>query len=199
MGNDPLVHPSRTASTPISVWGEWHGTNVFLSATVTGFSEPTSSTTAANEADWGAPGIISTSRRSVARRSGEDSPAGYPANPKPTSGGTGTIATSKALRPRQGRLGRSVGRPERPHSGTRQGGREVVSQACLRAQPPIGAAGWLSPGRPHRPFAINGADDGRHRRAGRPEAFVFECVNPLSGNGPRMYLLIMRLSIRRRG
>ena len=59
--------------------GEWHGTNVFIRDGEK-FSVPTSSTTAATSR-WGGPGTTSTSRRSAGRRSGEDSPEGYPQTP----------------------------------------------------------------------------------------------------------------------
>ena len=97
--------------------GEWHGTNVFF-RDGDKFSAPTSSTTAATSR-WGAPGIISTSRRSGARRSGRILPKAI-RKPRPTSGGTGTTATSKAPRPTRG--GSRCRTPERPRSGTEQAG-----------------------------------------------------------------------------
>ena len=103
--------------------GEWHGTNV-SSATATGFSAPTSSIAAATSR-WAAPGIISTSRRSAGRRCGRICPKAI-RRPRPTSGGTGTTATSKAPRPT--RVGRGVrcrrgGVPE-------SGGHEAMTVAC---------------------------------------------------------------------
>src|ERR1700738_1343438 len=80
----------------------------------TACSAPTSSTTAATSR-WGAPGTTSTSRRWAGRKSGKTRPRAI-LRPRPTSGGTGTTATSQTQRPT--RSGSRYRTPERRRSGT---------------------------------------------------------------------------------
>jgi predicted dithiol-disulfide oxidoreductase (DUF899 family) len=69
---------------------EWHGTNAFLKRAVTS-SAPTSSITGVMR-EWARRGPTSTSRRSVARRSGRTPRPDIPRRPR-TSGGIGTTST----------------------------------------------------------------------------------------------------------
>ena len=72
---------------------EWHGTNVFYPRRRPRVPHLLHQQTAATSR-WEAPGTTSTSRRSAGRRSGRTRPRAI-LRPRPTSGGTGTTATSQ--------------------------------------------------------------------------------------------------------
>ena len=90
---------------------EWHGTNAFICDGDKVFR--TYFINARGDDRWGAPGIISTSLRSGARRSGRTRQRVTP-RPRRTSGGTGTTTTTP--RPRLTRSGSRYPTLEKPPS-----------------------------------------------------------------------------------
>ncbi len=112
MGDDPWYTVTDSFDADFGV-GEWHGTNVFFRDGDKIFR--TYFINNRGDEQMGAPGITSTSRRSGARRSGRTLPKAI-RRPRPTSGGTGTTATSKAPRPTRG--GSKCRTPARPRSAS---------------------------------------------------------------------------------
>jgi len=90
---------------------EWHGTNAFIRDGDKVFR--TYFINNRGDEQMGAPGIISTSRRSAGRRLGRTRPT-VTRRRRRTSGGTGTTTT--APRPRLTRSGSRCPTPEKPHS-----------------------------------------------------------------------------------
>ena len=111
---------------------EWHGTNVFFRDGDRVFR--TYFINNRGDERWGAPGTTSTSRRSAGRRSGRTRRRAI-RRPRPTSGGTGTTATSRTPRPT--RNGSRCRTPERRRSGKR---RLVSSRTSSLARKRAG--GW---------------------------------------------------------
>ena len=124
--------------------GEWHGTNVFFRDGDKIFRTYFINNRGDEQmgGTWNYLDITPLGRQ----EEWEDFPQAI-RRPRPTSGGTGTIATSKAPRPTRG--GSKCRTPERPHSGTSRRARSREPGLLRHSTDPVLPAGcrW----RPHRP------------------------------------------------